>query len=367
MFARYRAGCMNWFEIRGSVAGPNSPTLMPVLGSLTRCSLRSWSIVLMALVFLTVVRLRGQELTVLGGGMTPSQLRDSSYTYQVDYRQDLYRNFAASMTYINEGHPANHHRDGTAWQAWGNLPLFDERISLSLGAGAYYYYDTQPDGAGGSLNVHGTAPIFSATVTGYLSNRWFYRVAASRINPSRDFKTQTLAVGVGYWLGPNRRPLGSKPGENPVMDDYVTPTQVTLLGGQSIVNTFFSESAWAGAGELRRGFAPHLDWTASAIYEGDPKIVRRSGVALQVWPVNTFLERKITVGFGLGPYIYIDKKHPVGITNKSPAAIAPLVSLSLTRDLGAGWFARFLFNRVTSNYQRDADMMLVGLGYKFGE
>src|SRR4051812_27427795 len=97
-----------------------------------------------AIIFLGVFsRLSGQELTFLYGRMEAPSLDETSFTWQIDYRQNLYRNLAASVAYINEGHVTGHHRDGTAWQLWGQLPFWNNRLELSLGAGAYYFYDTQ--------------------------------------------------------------------------------------------------------------------------------------------------------------------------------------------------------------------------------
>jgi len=314
--------------------------------------------------------LRAQELSLLGGTTTEAAIKHSSYTWQIDYRQDFHRYFASSIAYINEGHEAGHHRDGNAWEAWGNLPLWDDRIALSFGAGVYYFYDTQLVAGNNSLNVHGTAPIFSFAATGYFSDRWFYRLMLNRINPSSDIKTNTAAVGVGYWFGESRRPIGDKPdARNPIESKYVTGPQFTVFGGQSVVNTFLSQKALAGAVEYRQGILPHLDGTASFIYEGDPKIVRRSGVAFQVWPVNTFLGNDTSVGIGVGPYIFIDRNHPVnsgstiGVGLKNPAAVAPLVSLTIARRLSDHWITRVLWDRVSSNYNRDSDIFLVGLGY----
>lgn len=312
---------------------------------------------------LGVSRASAQELSLLGGLTTRAGFQRSSYNYQLDYRQDLYRNFAGSFAYINEGHFPDHHRDGTAWEGWVNLPLFQDRIAFSLGGGVYYFYDTQSLPNGDTADVHGTAPIFSATATGYFGDRWFYRVMINRINPSHDAKVQTFSAGLGYWFGPDRRPRGAHPARDPVADGYVTEPQVAVFGGKSVVNTYFSESAWAGAAEYRQGILPHIDVTGSVIYEGDPRVIRRSGVAAQVWPVNTFLNDTMSVGFGIGPYIFIDRKHQRVPGSKNPAAIAPLVSLTFAKRLSDAWFVRVMFDRVTSTYNRDADIFLLGLGY----
>jgi hypothetical protein len=122
--------------------------------------------------------LAAQELTFLGGLLPKSDTERSSYTWQVDYRQVVFENFAASIAYINEGHLRAHHRDGTAGEAWVRLPLFDDHLSLSLGAGGYYYFDTQPLPAGGTADVHGSAAIYSFAATAYLNERWFGRTTS---------------------------------------------------------------------------------------------------------------------------------------------------------------------------------------------
>jgi hypothetical protein len=313
--------------------------------------------------------LRGQELSVLGGVMRTGAA-GSSYTWQVDYRQNFHENFAGSVAYINEGHVPGHHRDGNAFQAWGRLPFWENRVAVALGAGAYYFYDTQYTPAGGSANVHGTAAIYSASATGYLSNRWFCRVLINRIVPSHEIQTTTAAVGVGFWFGQDGKPTPGKLGDAPSEQGFVSNNEITGFAGQSVVNTFLSEQARAYALDYRRGLTPHLDWTATAIYEGDPQIIRRNGLATQLWAVNSFFDDKVNVGIGAGPYIYIDQKHPatnsttVG-SQKIPAAIAPLVSLTVARQLSEHWAVRLTWHRVISTYNRDSDIFLLGLGYRW--
>jgi hypothetical protein len=311
------------------------------------------------------LNLQAQELTFLGGLLPKSNFERANYTWQVDYRQDLYRNFAASIAYVNEGHVPGHHRDGTAWEVWGRLPLFKDRFSISLGLGAYYFYDTQPLPGGDTANIHGMAPIYSLSATGYLSNRWFYRLNYNRISPANQLKVNTLTAGVGFWFGQDKKPTPGKLGDAPNEQAYVSDNELTVFMGQSVVNTFLNPKARAFAGEYRRGVFPHIDWTASAIYEGDPQIVRRSGVATQLWFVNTFFNGRITVGAGAGPYLFLDRKHPSGAGQIDPAAIAPLASLTFSARLSEHWIMRLIFDRVTSSYNRDADIFLLGFGYRW--
>ena len=311
--------------------------------------------------------LQAQELTALYGRMLTNDGRHSSFTYQVDYVQDFYKFLAASAAYVNEGHVPGHHRDGAALEVWARLPFDHNRFSVALGAGGYYYDDTRllPDGS--SADVRGTAPILSVSGTGYLSNRWFYRATLNHISPAGEMKVNTAAMGIGYWFGREQKPIPGLLGDTASERSYVTDKEITVFAGQSVVNTFFSPSGRAYALEYRRGFARHIDGTGSLIYEGNPLIVRRSGFAIQGWAVNSFFADRVTVGIGFGPYVYIDRKHPAAADSRTPAAIAGLGSLSITQRFTEHLLARLLFNRVMSNYNRDADIFLLGLGYRWAD
>jgi len=320
----------------------------------------------LALIFAcTSFTLQAQELTLLGGGMRATEIKESSYSYHLDYRQDFYRNFAASLAYINEGHVTGHHRDGYAVEAWGRLPTPHDHFAISIGLGAYFFYDTQTMPGGGSADVHGTAPIFSVSAAGYLPNRMTYRVSVNQILPAHEMKVTNAVIGIGYWFGQNEKPTPGELGHARDEQTSVTENELTVFMGQSVVNTFFSQSARAYAIEYRRGIVKHVDWTAAFIYEGNPEIVRRSGLAAQAWAVNNFFEDHVSVGIGLGPYVFIDRKHPTGTGQINPAAIAPLASLTVSGRLSERWYLRLIVDRVTSSYNRDADIMLLGLGYRY--
>ncbi len=308
--------------------------------------------------------LQAQELNLLGGVMS-TDAGQSSYSYHLGYAQDFYQNLAASLTYINEGHVPGHHRDGYAVEAWGRLSTPHNRFSISLGLGAYFFYDTQPLPGGGSADVHGTAPILSLSGTGYLSNRIFYRVTLDRITPAHETKVNSAVLGIGYWFGQNSKPTPGEFGHAPDEQASITGNELTLFAGQSVVNTFNSQSARAYAVEYRRGLMRHVDWTASFIYEGNPQIVRRAGLVTQAWAVNNIFEDRVSLGIGLGPYLYIDRKHPEDSSQLNPAAVAPLASLSITGRLSDRFHLRLLVDRVASSYNRDADIFLLGLGSRW--
>src|ERR1019366_1961577 len=276
-----------------------------------------------------------QELSYLIGGGSLPDLRSASFSWEIDYRQHLYRDLSASVSWINEGHIIGHHRDGTAAQLWLEFPMDKGRITLSAGAGGDYYFDTQPVPGGDSADIHGSAPVVSLAATAYLGDRWFARFLFNRINPSGDFRSNTAMLGIGYWFGQDKRPTPHELGAATEDKGYITGNEFTVFWGASVVNASLSGQGQAYAAEYRRGLAQHLEGTISYIYEGDPRLVRRSGIAVQIWPVNTFYDKGVTVGLGVGVYVYADKRHPgaahqlsTGITYNTPA-LAPLISPTL--------------------------------------
>lgn len=315
--------------------------------------------------------LRAQEFSLLAGRMFTPDLtaHNSSYAWQIDYRHGIYRNLEASIAWINEGHVRGHHRDGNAFELWYRLPLFSNILRLSAGVGPYYFYDTQPlpGSDNGSLDVHGVAPIFSLSAAGVLRGRWFWRVMLNRINPTTDIQTNTILAGMGVWLGAQPSlPQKNLPNllhwaENRVGGNR---RELTVFGGWSVVNTLLSQHALAGAVEYRWSVAPTIDATVSYLYEGNPHIIRRSGVALQLWPLTKSFGDRFELGIGVGAYVYIDRRQPLPTGQKSSAAVAGIVSPTMSYRFGHGWFLRVIWDRVISDYNRDADVWLVGLGHR---
>ncbi len=296
-------------------------------------------------------------------GTTGSGLALSShYSWQLDYRERLYRNLAWSVAWINEGHEPRHHRDGIAAQLWAVLPLQADTFSLSFGAGAYHYFDTELLPGGSTANTHGWTPVYSLAATYYTRTPWFVRLTANRINRANHLETNSLVGGLGYAFGEPRVRI-----RRAATSGLATAHEVTLFLGQSIVNTAASEGALATAIEFRSGLSPHFEWSASWINEGDPQIIRRNGFSTQLWLVDTFLDRSLAVGLGLGPYLLFDRKHTPVPGQDNPRSLAGLVSPTVTLRLSAHWQTRLTWNRVVSNYNRDADIFLLGLGYRWGD
>jgi hypothetical protein len=304
---------------------------------------------------------RAQELSGMGGLMRPVGEDVQSYAWQFDFRYGLSRHWAWSASWLNEGHVPDHHRDGFVSQLWLRWPFSNDRFELDAGAGFDRYYDTQPGENGDSVNVHGFAPIYSLSVTDYTDSPWFVRLTFNRVNPSSDIRIDSVVLGVGYGL--EHRVNSGTPA--PAEAGRTTNNEFTVFVGQSVVNTLASENALAYSVEYRHGIGRHLDWTVSWIYEGDPEIVRRQGLGTQVWLVGAYLNDRLALGIGFGVYIYIDKKETEATDQDKNSDVAGLITPTIAYRLSDHWLARFNWDRIVSNYNKDADVFLLGLGYRW--
>jgi hypothetical protein len=302
-----------------------------------------------------------QEFSATGGVMGTGGAYDSSYAWELEFRHDLGPHAAWTINYLNEGHARTHHRDGVAGQFWLTLPLSHDRFAVSAGAGAYHYFDTRLYGENGSANVHGWAPLYSFAVTYYTDSRWFFRATANRVNRAHGLASNTLLFGAGLWLGRVETTRASRP---PLVGT-TTANEFTVYGGRSIVNTAESPTGAASAVEFRQGISKNFDWSATWLNEGDARVTRRNGLALQGWLVGGYLHDRVTLGLGVGGYLFFDRPD-TGSADRSRHDVAALVSPTASYRLGEHWLARVVWHRVISDYHRDADLLLVGLGYRWG-
>jgi hypothetical protein len=295
-----------------------------------------------------------------------------SYAYRVDYRQNFDRYFAASGSYLNEGHLPGHHRDGVVAEAWGRIPVAQSRVSASVGIGAYYFYDTQnlPWPSYSTANIHGMATITSFAATSYFTERWFVRLQVDHIvPPGNQLKVTTASMGLGFWFDGEQVPALSRIGDPAAAGPFHPEREITVLGGQTVVNTVTSPEAPAFAIEYRQSLDRHVEWTASIIDEGNTKVEDCAGFALQCWIVNTLFPDCLTVGLGLGPYVFEDRSRNDSIAMGEQVRVCPLATLTLSvpvsLQVSDPWNLRFEFHRVTTRYNRDADIILFGLGYRW--
>ncbi|WP_371826427.1 hypothetical protein [Caballeronia sp. M1242] len=305
---------------------------------------------------------QAQEFSILAGPLQSGS--QNTYSWEASYREGLGPYAAWSFSWINEGHIPNHHRDGQAAQLWARMPLWNNRLELSAGAGPYRYFDTSEAEAGGDYsNTHGWGGIFTLRAAYYFDNRWIAEMKLNRVQAFGGPDTTALLFGIGYQLD---APNGHGPRDSaPSRTTNVTGNEVTVLVGTTILNSLDSESNVAESIEYRRGLWKYVDFTASYLHEGGHVQSRRDGVAAQLWATRAFFDDRLTLGVGAGPYLSITQNDDLPQNRTGDGRFAGLVSVSASYRFTNRWLVRATWNRMVTRYDRDADIIEAGVGVRF--
>lgn len=303
-----------------------------------------------------------QEFSLFGGGSRAGST--NTYTWAINYQEGLGKYFAASFTWLNEGHIPNHHRDGQMIQLWARLPAASPQFVLQAGIGPYRYFDTTTALQGGSYsNVHGWGVVYSVRAAYYASNRWITQLQLNRVHVQRGPDSTGVMLGVGYQLdapdtpGPRDWAASSS--------SRVTNNEVAVYLGKTIVNSTSSPGALGGAVEYRRGLAKYLDVTVGYMHEGSSKVSRRDGFTSQLWATRAFLNDKVTLGVGAGLYYAINENENSASPGPGAGKFSGLVTIASSYRFANHWDARLEWNRVVTRYNRDTDVILAGVGYRW--
>ena len=321
-------------------------------------------IMVATLFFLAPCHVRAQELHGFGGIMQHTDTDDNSYSWQLEFQEGLGEHFAYSIGYLNEGHIPAHHRDGHMAQLWTRTNLLDRRLSLAAGIGPFRYFDTTAAKAGASYqNDHGWGVTMSLAATWYTENRWLFQLRTNFVETTSSIDTISTLIGIGYQLEAPPTP-GPLPTASP-QKRKTTENELTVFLGRTIVNSFNSEHSLAAAVEYRRGLWRYVDWTAGWLFEGDNRLSRRNGLTTQLWATRALLDDRLSLGIGVGPYINIDHYRNPLQTSERTRAISGIVTLTASYRLTPDWALRTSWNRIVTSYNRDTDVILGGVGYRF--
>ncbi|MGV7210078.1 hypothetical protein ACLB1G_19740 [Oxalobacteraceae bacterium A2-2] len=298
-----------------------------------------------------------QDVSALGGLLSVSNPdKEKTFSAALSYTHPVGDYVGLSLTYLNEGHPDDHHRDGFAPQFWLRTHDKQRGLTLGVGVGQYFYFDTASLPGDKYTNDHGWAGIYSLQATWHFDNRWYAQAQLNRILPGhKDNKdsTTSLMVGAGYRFD-------GVPGAKLHLQGPSTDEALTVLAGQGISNSFYSERFRTGGLEYRRAVGKYVDLTLTALNEGNTAQTQRNGVAAQLWLIRS-LNTKVELGMGAGPYF--NATVPVAEGQRSHKA--GLVTIGTRYHFTKHVVGELMWNRVVSDYHRDADLLLVGLGYTF--
>jgi hypothetical protein len=303
----------------------------------------------------------GGDFSLLGGRSANTAGGDDNVAWQMEFRRGVAQHLAASFTYLNEGHLPGHHRDGYGLQLWGGTGLLDGRLDIALGTGPYLFYDTTPrQTTGGEVNRHGLGLISTLSTTWQLDDHLLLQLRLNHVATGNSFDSLSTLAGLGYRFDTPRTDRGGagEPPSSPFRNE------LTLFAGES--NTFNTGGAHAiaAAVEYRRAFAPWLEWSASVLYEGENDLIRRGGFATQLWAAGSFLDNRLSLGAGAGPYLAIDNLIDDGGDGRD-IFVLPKITMSCAYQLHPHWNTRFSWHRVLTRHDRDTDVWLWGVGYLF--
>ena len=305
-----------------------------------------------------------QEIHLLGGIVQERDSGDHSYAWAVQYLHGLNEHWAVSFSWLNEGHFEHHRRDGYTLQLWARTKPLWKRVVLAAGIGPYQYYDTQSAREGASyVDSHGWGTIGSLSATWQMDNRWLFSVHSNVIQTSRSIDTYSVLAGIGYQLEAPRS--SDQPTPSISKTEVATPNEIALFGGQTIVNSRDSENATAFMVEYRRSLGRYFDWTIGWLYEGDPGPIKRNGMLTQLWLVRPFFEDRLTLGVGAGPYVPVDKRRKSESGGDDDPTVAGMITLSAAYQFRPPWLIRISWNLIATSYNRDTDVLLGGIGFRF--
>lgn len=299
------------------------------------------------------------EISFLGGYGWTDKPVERTFAWQLQYMEGLGEHFAYSISYLNQGHFFQHHRDGNAANLWVRTNLLDKQLSLGVGVGAIYYYDTIIPGNGDSArDVHGWGTMANVAATWYTKSRWFYQMQGYWVRGGESFDSLSALAGIGYQL--DAPPVKGPDVKGTRLSERTTENELTVFGGETVVNIPGDGHSSAIALEYRRGLWRFLEFTAGAIYEGRSALIDRYGLTTQIWLAKPFLDDKISLGVGIGPYFALDRRL------KTQQGRMPIMfSTTGSYRFNENWLIRATWDRVITTYDRDTDIFLGGIGYRF--
>jgi len=298
------------------------------------------------------------EFFVNAGVTRDTQTSTARLQWSTTYLQEIEKYMAFSFSYINEGHAVNHYRDGIAGQLWARAGVWNRNLVLGLGAGPYAFFDTHGGANGSFHDEHGVAALFSATATLYTLSPLLIQARINYLAARQSFDTLSGTIGIGYELGTDKQPTGTSGGQG--VGDL--RNEITGYTGATVLNTQKNEQSTSWALEYRRDLAKYLDWTATGLFEGRDRPVARYGVMSQAWLTHPFFTDRLTLGAGFGPYLAHDK-YQQGSDDKTKLDWAASFSASV-RFL-ENFALRASWSRIITQQDRDTDVFLAGLSYRF--
>lgn len=135
------------------------------------------------------------DITFFVGKSIINSDNDQKGAFAIMYQYQLpNEHFFLSGGYLNEGPHFDNHRDGFMAQGWISQDVIKNKLSINVGIGPYYYFDTHKDG-----NIErGLALDVTAMLAYDLDKFWSLKTSFSRIQFSGSNDADLFLFGIGY-------------------------------------------------------------------------------------------------------------------------------------------------------------------------
>ena len=303
-----------------------------------------------------------EELSLLAGVTDTDDHTSGTYAWGLEYRQGLLAHLDASFGYLNEGHLPNHHRDGGMLQLWATSGAWRDRLAFAVGAGPYWYFDTQfQQNLQGYINQHGVGAILSVRATFALSRRWFALLDANQVmlaNPA----TRIILLGLGYRLEDSPAALQW---QRPAPTDGAAGSnnEFGFFVGETTLNNLSSNKSPDFGFEYRRRWASHVELSTSVLEEGSGAVESHASAIGEVWATQDFLAGRFGAGLGVGPLVALSAYHTAD--GRRGSSVVGLASMTLTWRFAHALALRASWHRAFTSDDQDRDIITVGLGLRF--
>jgi hypothetical protein len=312
---------------------------------------------------------RAAELDAYAGRLQATGGGDDATSWAIEYRQSLAEHFAASFSWLNEGHLPLNHRDGPAAQLWWRSRADGPGLMFEAGLGAYRAYDgTWEPGGYYPVVAHRWAGLGSAAVDWYFGNGWFAYLRANRVQAISDFSSTGLVAGVGYHFA-DRAGLAAA-ADAAAGDGSALRWEIDGYYGTRIPNSHPTPHDASDGFDVRGKLTDHVALSFTTLNVGGQPFDWHHGVALQLW-LEQQLGASLSVGASVGALLTKIPPTPPGYDPSERGLILDNSSLPfLVTGVTVGyaltprWVARVVWDRVAGGFS-DCDIYLVGAGYRF--
>jgi len=319
----------------------------------------------LSLLALVTSPLPAAELSFLyGNTVGDAERTNNGRPWQVEYLQQPLTNFALSFSYLNEAQLKNadqpkyahHARDGGALQFWATTPRWFDSLQLAAGAGPYAYFDTQSEPQPiGYRDYHSVALLYSVAIKYYTPIGLFAQLRLNEIHAPGNVDDRTLELGIGYRVHSQQSDAQLWAPSQPSLN----LNQFAVLVGQTDDSNWNDSSGTAYELEYRRGLTRHLEVSGLWLDESDGSTGRHYGVAPQAWVTDDFIQRRLIIGIGAGPFFAL-RDHEDELHHEFPH-VSGLVSMTAAYQATSWLLARFEWHRGFTNDSQDRDVILLGL------